>query len=96
MWFKKKPEPKPSFPVGGYALNMMLKEGPPLREVSPAEYEVMPRQFVGERIYHAPPIQFIGKPWNLTLGAVQGRLYKIAPSCELSSPWKKSDFFGMK
>lgn len=83
MWFKKNPEPRPSFPIGGYTLNMMLREGPPLRELSPAEYEVMGRRFVAERIYHAPEVEFVGRPWNLTLGAVQGRLYTIAPFLEL-------------
>ena len=83
MWFKKKPEPRPSFPIGGYSLNMTLREGAPLRELSPAEYEVMGRQFVGETIYHAPAVEFVGKQWKLTLGAVRGRLYKIAPFLEL-------------
>ncbi len=83
MWLKKKPEPRPSFPVGGYSLNMTLRGGPPLRELSPAEYEVMGRQFVGETIYHAPEVELAGKRWNLTLGAVRGRLYKIAPFLEL-------------
>ena len=83
MWFKKTPDPKPSFPIGSYTLNMMLAEGPPFREFSPGEYEVMGRQFVGENIYHAPDVEFVGKPWNLTLGIVQGRLYKIAPFLEL-------------
>jgi len=65
VWFKKKPNPKPSFPIGAYALEMMLIEGPSLREISPAECEVMGRQFVGEKIYHAPEVEFIGRPWNL-------------------------------
>ena len=25
MWFKKKPEPRPSFPIAGYSLNMTLR-----------------------------------------------------------------------
>lgn len=82
MWFKKKSK-KPSFPIGAYSLNMILIEGPPLREFSAAEYEIMGRQFVGEKIYHAPEVEFIGSPWNLTLGAVQGKLYKIAPFLKL-------------
>jgi hypothetical protein len=85
VWFKKKPEPRPAFPIGAYALNMTLREGPPLRELLPAEYEVMGRQFVGEKIYHAPEVEFVGKRWNLTLGAVRGRLYKIAPFLELKN-----------
>src|SRR5437899_12450345 len=88
----KKPEPKPSFPVGGHALNMILREGPPLFEFSPAEYEALPAiEFVGQKIYHAPKIEFVGRRWNLTLGAVQGRLYKIAPFLEL---WDKTEANG--
>ena len=83
MWFKKKPKPRHSFPIGAYTLDMMLREEPPLREFSPDEYEVMGKQFVGERIFHAPEVEFVGRPWNLTLGAVQGKLYKIAPFLEL-------------
>lgn len=83
MWFKKKPELKPSFPIGGYTLNMILKDGHLLREFSPAEYKVMGKQFVGEKIYHAPEVEFVSRLWNLDLGVVQGRLYKIVPFLEL-------------
>ena len=83
MWFTKKPEPRTSFPVGGYTLDMMLREAPPLCELSPEEYAAMGRRFVGERIYHAPEVTFVGREWSLTLGAVRGRLYKIAPYVEL-------------
>ncbi len=82
MWFKKT-KPRPSFPIGAYTLDMMLREGPPLREFSPAEYEVMGRQFVGEKIFHASEVEFLGRRWSLTLGSVQGKLYKIAPFLEL-------------
>jgi hypothetical protein len=82
VWFKKKTL-KPSFTVGDYSLNMMLVETPALLEFSAAEYQTMGRQFVGERIYHAPDIEFIGKRWKLNLGAVNGKLYKIAPFLEL-------------
>jgi hypothetical protein len=53
MWFKKKTS-KPSFTVGDYSLNMTLVETPALQEFSAAEYQTMGRQFVGEKIYHAP------------------------------------------
>jgi hypothetical protein len=83
MWFKKKPGLKPSFSIGTYALDMALIEEPPLREFSAAEYEVMARRFEGERIYHAPEVEFIGRPWNLNLGVVQGKLWKIALFLEM-------------
>jgi hypothetical protein len=90
MWFKKKPERKPSFPVGGYVLNMMLQDTSGLREFSQTEYEVMRRQFVGEKIWHAAEVDFIhrARPWNLWLGTVEDRLYKIAPFFET---WEKNE-----
>ena len=91
MWFKKKLKPRASFPIGGYALDMMLSEMSQLHEFSPSEYEVMGSQFVGEKIYHAPKVEFVGRPWNLTLGAVQGKLYKIAPFLELKDKTEASD-----
>jgi len=63
----------------------------PLHEFSSSEYEDMGRQFVGEKIYHAPKIEFVGRPWNLTLGAVQGKLYKIAPFLELKDKTEASE-----
>ena len=84
MWFKKK-NLKPSFPIGDYALNMRLVESRSLREFSEAEYEVTPRQFAGEGIYHAPDVDFIGRRWKINLGAVQGSVYKIAPFLECRS-----------
>ena len=91
MWFKKKPKPRPSFPIGSYALDMVLREESPLREFSPAEYEVMGRQFVGEKIFNAPDVELVGRLWHLTLGAVQGRLYKIAPFLELRNKNEAND-----
>jgi len=88
VWFKKKPELKPSFPIGGYALNMMLREELLLQELSSAEYDLMSSQFVGEKIYHACPVELLGRTWNLTLGAVNGTVYKIALFLEL---WDKTE-----
>jgi len=88
VWFRKKPELKPSFPIEGYALNMMLREALPLQELSSAEYDVMSRQFVGEKIYHACPVEFLGRTWDLTLGAVSGTVYKIALFLEV---WNKTE-----
>ena len=84
MLMREKTESKPSFPVGGYSLNMILKDGPPLREFSPADYKALGAiEYVGQKIFHAPTVEFVGRPWNLSLGAVQSRLYKIALSLQL-------------
>jgi hypothetical protein len=77
-WFKS-PERKPTFPVGGYKLNMTLPDGPPLREFSKADYEALGAiDFVGGKIYHAPAVEFVGRQWKASLGAVHSKLYKIA------------------
>jgi len=75
----KKQELRPSFAVGGYSLNMKLTPSPSLREFSREEYEALaPIEFVGQKIYHGPPVEFLGRPWDLALGAVKGKLFKIA------------------
>ena len=55
-----------------------------LTEISPAEYSVFGRTFRGEVLFHAPAVTFLGFTWSLMLGAVNGELYKIAPSLKLS------------
>jgi hypothetical protein len=35
-------------------------------------------QFVGERILHAPDVEFMGTKWTTILGTVHGSIYKIA------------------
>jgi len=64
---------------------MTLQDGPPLKEFSSAEYNEMGRQFVGEKIFHGPEVEFVGRPWKLDLGAVHGKLYKIAAYLELTN-----------
>jgi hypothetical protein len=78
-WLFKKGETNTSFAVGVYSLNMTLTDGLPLREYSPTDYQALGAiEFVGQKIYHAPTVLFVGRPWNLSLGTVQGRLFKIA------------------
>jgi hypothetical protein len=89
-WLFKKPERKPCFPIGRYVLNMMLPDGPPLREFSAADYQAFGAiEFVGQKIYYAPDIEFLGRWWKVNLGVVQGRLFKIALYLELDL-WNKT------
>ena len=60
-----------------------------LRELSPQEYAFFPRQFKGEVIYHALPINFMGRQWKFMVSSVQGRIYKWAASLEVG---KDEDF----
>ncbi|HLK64469.1 MAG TPA: hypothetical protein VKU19_13580 [Bryobacteraceae bacterium] len=71
-----------SFPIGPYCLDAPIDGIVGLREFSLDEYAVMGRQFEGERNYNARPVEFLGRKWNLMLGTVNGRIYKIAPFLE--------------
>ena len=71
-----------SFPIGPYRLNASIDGIAGLREFSSVEYAVMGRQFDGERNYNVPPVEFLGRRWNLTLGTVNRKVYKIAPFLE--------------
>jgi len=84
-WLFTTQERKPSFPIGGYTLNMTLPDAPPLREFSPAEYQALGTiEFVGGKIYHAPNVEFVGRRWKVNLGSVHGKLYKIALFLQLA------------
>lgn len=73
------------FPIGKYALGGRADTMSGLTEFSATEYSYMPKQFVGEANYNAPPATFLGRPWSMSLGTVNGRIYKIAASAELTS-----------
>jgi hypothetical protein len=81
MWpFAKKPTTKNcSFAVGPYSIDMPVDGISSLREASDEEYAAYGRHFSGERIFHAPPIEFLGFEWEMLLGTVNSRIYKVAP-----------------
>jgi hypothetical protein len=56
-----------------------------LTEFSEGEYQAMGRQFKNERKFHAPKVTFLGGPWSLLLGTVDGNIYKIAPYLEFQT-----------
>jgi len=70
--------PAPS--IGPYHLNMNTAEISKLVELSPAELKGFERgmEFKGERLYHVPPGRFAGSSWDVILGAVDNRVYKIS------------------
>jgi hypothetical protein len=67
------------FPIGEYKLDMPVAGFPGLKEFSPTEYSVLGRPFDGETDFDAPPVVFLGRSWQLQLGTVHGKIYKIAP-----------------
>ena len=75
-----------SFPIGEYKIDAPV-EGiiGHLCEFSATEYVVMGRKFEGEKNYNAPVVTFLRRPWELMLGTVYGKIYKIAPYLELKN-----------
>ncbi len=81
--FQTKTPMQASFPIGKYRLDASIDGLAGLVEFSATEYATIGRQFEGEKNYNAPEVTFLGRPWKLMLGTVQGRIYKIAPYLEL-------------
>jgi len=73
------------FSIGGFSLENNSADLQDLRELSSQEYEFFPRVFKGEVIYHAAPIGFLGRKWELMVSLVNGRIIKWAASLELTA-----------
>ena len=76
--FRARSPDRSSFPVGEYRLDVPVDGLTGLIEFSSTEYATMDRVFEGETNYNAPAVTFLDRPWNLMLGTVHGRIYKIA------------------
>ncbi len=61
------PSPRHLFPVGEYRLDAPVNGLAGLKEFSTEEYAVMGRHFEGEIDYNAPPVDFLGRQWQLRL-----------------------------
>ncbi len=93
--FQAKAPTHASFPVDTYRLDASIDGLAGLVEFSPLEYATMGRQFEGETGYNAPPVTFLGQQWNLMLGTVHSKIYKIAPHLEVKTQTRsKSDCDG--
>jgi hypothetical protein len=69
-----------SFAIGPYKLDMSIVGLKGLVEITPAQYDVLPKTFKGEKIFKAPDVSFLRFSWDMMLGVVQGKIYKISPS----------------
>lgn len=80
MWPFSSNRLQPCFCLGNYRLDSNISCLSELTELSPEEFRSLNRtvQFEGERLYHAPPAEFLGQSWDTVLGTVHGRIYKIA------------------
>src|SRR5713226_7448032 len=77
--FQDKAAPPETFAVGRYRLDGSIEGLGGLIEFSPSENAAMGRQFVGEKNYNALPVSFLGRPWEVMVQAVHGRICAIAP-----------------
>ena len=77
--FQGKAAPPETFAVGRYKLDGSVEGLGGLIEFSPSENAAMGRQFVGEKNYNAVPVSFLGRPWEVMVQAVHGRICMIAP-----------------
>jgi hypothetical protein len=66
------------FDFGKYRLDQKIDDFAGLEEFSPLEYEAIKRTFKGERNYNAPPVNFLGRSWQLMLSNVHRQIHKIA------------------
>jgi hypothetical protein len=66
--------------IGPYRLDMNTGEIPKLVDLTPSERKALNLgvEFKGERIYHAPGADFAGASWEIILGAVDNRVYKVS------------------
>lgn len=72
-----------TFSLEQYRLPNKTTDIKELREMSQQEYVFFPRQFEGEVIYNATPINFMGRQWKFMVSSVRGKIYKWAASLEV-------------
>lgn len=66
--------------IGPYRLGMNTGDVSKLVELTPDEKRDLNLavEFKGERIYHAPPASLAGANWDIVLGVVDSRVYKVS------------------
>jgi predicted Zn-dependent protease with MMP-like domain len=74
-----------NFDFGKFKLDEKLDDLTGLVEFSPAKYAVMVRRFKGEKNYDAPPVNFLGRPWQSMISTVHGQICKVAIDICLSN-----------
>jgi len=85
QWHRPALRTATEFSVGNCCLQSNTEEVTLLRQLTGDEYAFFQRQFKGEVIYHAKPIDLLGREWTFTVSVVKGKLYKWAASLELGA-----------
>jgi hypothetical protein len=74
-----------SFAIGEYRIDTQISALHKLVELTTEEYKFFTRVFKNEKTYKAPPTIFLGRSWNVMLGTVNGRVWKVATFIELDN-----------
>jgi hypothetical protein len=64
--------------IGDYFLGQNISGNSQLTELSKQVYLVLPKMFDNENILRAPDVTFLGYSWNIFLGVMDNRIYKIS------------------
>jgi hypothetical protein len=64
--------------IGIYSLRQNIRDESQLTEVSQLDYNSFSKTFVDEKILKAPDVFFLGHLWNILLGVIKDRIYKIS------------------
>lgn len=74
---KTQPSDNPLFNIGPFGVDLPVIAGGKIIEASDDEYVILGRNFVGETIFHAPPVLFLDLEWTMMLATVNGQVYKV-------------------
>ena len=77
-WASDPVKPK-SFPIQSYRLGMPIDGVKGMVELSTEEYKIFPKTFQDEKIYKTPNVLFLGFSWDMMIGAVGKKIYKMNP-----------------
>ncbi len=67
----------PDFSIGGYTLNSFIPESSEIKELGDKEHLVLGKKFKNEVIYKAPHRTFHKQKWDMLIGTVAGKIYKL-------------------
>ena len=64
--------------IGDYSLGQYIDKESHLVEISQLGYKGLPKMFHGEKLFRAPDVTFLGYSWNMVLGVINHRIYKLS------------------
>ncbi len=71
--------------IANYQLKSSILDVPDLVEFSLSEYKLLQTMFPDEKIFGAPSVKFLGFEWEVVIGSIKDRIYKIQLQTPLES-----------